>query len=75
MLQGHVYQHNKKKFDNRTLQTREIKKFPSFSEHTSYIAQLCVRVGVTSVTVIVYEPSVCVAHNNDLEPTFKPKYM
>ena len=25
-----------KKIDNRTLQTREIKKFPSFSEHTSY---------------------------------------
>ena len=25
------------KFDNRTLQTSEIKKFPLFSEHTSYI--------------------------------------
>ena len=25
-----------KNFDNRTLQTREIKKFPLFSEHTSY---------------------------------------
>ena len=37
ILQGHVYQHNKKKFDNRTLQTREIKKIPLFSEHTSYI--------------------------------------
>ena len=38
ILQGHVYQHNKKKlFDNRTLQTREIKKFPLFSEHTSYL--------------------------------------
>ena len=24
------------KIDNRTLQTREIKKFPLFSEHTSY---------------------------------------
>ena len=31
ILQGHVYQH---KFDNRTLQTREIKKFPLSSEHT-----------------------------------------
>ena len=37
ILQGHVYQHNKKKFDNRTLQAREIKKFPLFSEHTSYM--------------------------------------
>ena len=36
ILQGHLYQHNKNKFDNRTLQTREIKKFPLFSEHTSY---------------------------------------
>ena len=26
----------KKNFDNRTLRTREIKKFPLFSEHTSY---------------------------------------
>ena len=26
-----------KNFDNMTLQTREIKKFPLFSEHTSYI--------------------------------------
>ena len=38
ILQGHVHQHNKKKFDNRTLQTREINKFPLFSEHTSYIS-------------------------------------
>ena len=36
ILQGHVYQHNKK--NNRTLQTRKIKKFPLFSEHTSYFS-------------------------------------
>ena len=29
----------KKKFHSRTLQTREIKKFPLFSEHTSYMYQ------------------------------------
>ena len=39
ILQGHVYQHIKKKIDNRTLQTREIKKFPLFSEHTSYFCK------------------------------------
>ena len=27
----------KKKFESRTLQTREMKKFPLFSEHTSYL--------------------------------------
>ena len=43
ILQGHVYQHNKKKIDNRTLQAREIKKFPLFSEHTSYITNIEVR--------------------------------
>ena len=30
----------KRKFDNRTLQTREIKKIPFFSEHTSYFDML-----------------------------------
>ena len=33
ILQGHVYQHNKKQ---NSLQTREIKKFPLFFKHTSY---------------------------------------
>ena len=29
-----------KKIDNRTLQTHEIKKFPLFSEHTSYFRDI-----------------------------------
>ena len=37
ILQGHVYQHNKKKIYNKTLQTRENKKFPLFSEHTGIL--------------------------------------
>ena len=37
IFQGHVYQHNEKKFDYRTLQTSEIKKISTFSEHTSYV--------------------------------------
>ena len=50
ILQGHVYQHNKKN-DNRTLQTRELKKFSLFSEHTSYIfghSQKIIGVGLGS---------------------------
>ena len=31
-----MYTNITKKIDNRTLQTREIKKFPLFIEHTSY---------------------------------------
>ena len=36
ILQGHVYQHNKKKIDNRTLQTHEIKKFPLSTNIRNY---------------------------------------
>ena len=49
ILQGHLYQNNKKKFDNRTLQKREIKKFPLFSEYTSTLLAV-----VSGDVIIVY---------------------
>ena len=51
ILQGHAYQHNKKNFDNRTLQTREIKKFPLFSEHTSYVFFLFLFISLPSLSI------------------------
>ena len=54
ILQGHVYQHNKKNFDNRTLQTREIKKFPLFSEHTSYILTVRIEYGLHHTLTVSY---------------------
>ena len=66
---GACIPHNKKKFDNRTLQTREIKKFPLFSEHTSYDFQKCEFWKICIWEKIVWKDSYC-ARLAQLSTTF-----